>query len=231
MSSQDPEDPDLLYFEDHLDQPLTAAFSDAVNHVLVQRPAYPTQEAAFRILANSATGSTDVDQLRAIFRSAQELVNSSRAALLASLPTPTVKVRTDYLETLEETIGQKPADRTWESKWMALRFETHRLTPGKDVNPNWSDLELETYVRNHNTLEQFQAEFRQGSMDTLVQRRWPEAAARTYSILSVCTGPIARALCDRDPCYATIHISTVPLSEEECERRELVLVAYLAPAV
>lgn len=29
----------------------------------------------------------------------------------------------------------------------------------------------------------------------------------------------------------TIHISTVPLSEEECERREMVLVAYLPPAV
>ena len=202
MSDQDSEDPDLRYFEDHLDQPLTAAFRDAVNHVLEQRPAYPTQEAAFRILDNSATDSTDVDQLRAILRRAQDLVNSSRAALSASLPTPTVKVRADYLETLEETIGPKPADRTWESEWVSLRVESHRMDPGKDVDPNWSDAELETFVRNHNTLEQFLAKFRQDPMDTLVQRGWPKAAARTYSILSVCTGPIARALRDRDPCYA-----------------------------
>ena len=202
---------DVAAYLDAQRVPLETSIQEAINHVLEQQPPDAVQEVALRLLkgreqnvlaAVKCDSIGDAEQLRVIIHHAQRIISESRSALRASLPRGTAKERSRYLETLADCLGPKPKGKTWEDEWESLRCESHRISPGKDVDPSWSDAQLLEYVRTHNTVQAFQSRFRQGSVDTLMRREWPEEAARTYAMLSVCSGPIARALQERDACYA-----------------------------
>eukprot|EP00961_Rhodomonas_salina_P047040 631335-Rhodomonas_salina.1 len=167
-----------------------------------QSPAALSHAKSFNVAVRSVTDSmrtTRETQQR--LRQAQEMVDTETRNLAAMLPDLGATARTGYLQTLTELIGKPQPGKTWEEEWVKLRCESFRMSPTPSIDVSWSDAELENFVRTQNTVEIFQEKKRQPSIDALMARGWRAEDARAFAILSVCSGPIARALKQHDPCF------------------------------
>ena len=149
----------------------------------------------------------DVAELRNQLIAAQRTVSSAQSRLEALLPEQTATSRAGYLQPLIELIGPPPTDRTWEAEWIPLKAESYRLS-GQGEETVEADQE---YVRQNDNFDQFGAQdWVQADISQLVASGWPQARAMIYTFLFTCVDALARALRERDQCYAA---STYALSE------------------
>ena len=190
---------------------LEAELSDAVDHALSTTSGDPIMAVAEHLVRHEpisrrlvhlckgvaaltsqlqtlpkAERASGVAELRACIVAAQATVDAAREGVesLVELATPTSRV--GHLHTLEELIGPVPTDRTWQDEWESHfreRFGWYR--PKQNAIQRYL---MKQWVQEHIT-----------GMEAI---GWPRARAEVLRLLMLGRDAFARALRDRDPCYA-----------------------------
>ena len=157
--------------------------------------------------ATNATSSTGIEVMRKQLVQSQATVCDAQDILASLLPEQTATSRAGYLQSLPELIGPPPQDRTWEDEWVPLKAESYRLS-GQGEATVEEDL---AYVRENDDIEAFCGQtWVIADIQELEGAGWPPRRATIYTLLFTCVDALARALRDRDSCYAA---STYALSE------------------
>ena len=182
--------------ESVLSRAVTAALSDSCA---VEGDDLTSVAAA--VLAGREDDATPV--LRRRLLALHKLVDTTTEALSRRLKKEPTS-RAGFLRSLDELVGSPPANSAWDDhhQWLKLRLIAMRLRPWPEVDPKWSDDELLAWLQTTNTPDQFQAVYRQGSIDALVERGWELDMARCYAMLSAHGPALAKALRERDSSIA-----------------------------
>lgn len=110
--------------------------------------------------------------------------------------------RSGWIATLQDLIGPKPIDRTWQDEWVALNVEFYQLAgESSKATPD--------YILENNSIESWLAARRTRILD-MTKRGWSVAGARVYMALSGRGNVMASALLAESTRYAA---STYALSE------------------
>ena len=148
-----------------------------------------------------------VTQAREELIATQRVVKLAQDGLNTVLPAAPPTSRAGHLRSLPELIGPPPPNRTWEDEWVKLKAESYRLSGQGEATVE----EDEAYVRENDPIEKYVAQDGvQSDIAYLVEQGWPSDNAKVYALLFTCLDALARALSERDSCYAA---STYAISE------------------
>lgn len=122
-----------------------------------------------------------------------------------SLPAPTPV----FVQSIKHAVGPEPTDRKWRDEYTAMRCEQVFLMCGQVVDREaFGPTELAqclcTFTPN---------------MEAMLEIGWPRAASEAYAVIAnSCRMALARAVRDRDPCYAaTTHLLCKAISQKAQE--------------